>query len=50
MKLMRLGEVDYSVVPVENSIEWKVVRRDAGSSLSSDIQAVAEIVQPITAV
>ena len=47
MKAYEAREVDYSVVPVENSIEGSVHETLDYLFHQADIQAVAEIVQPI---
>ena len=47
IKAYEQGLVDYSVVPVENSIEGSVHESLDYLFHQADIQAVAEIVQPI---
>ncbi|KXT79572.1 prephenate dehydratase [Streptococcus panodentis] len=47
MKAYEAGQVDYSVVPVENSIEGSVHETLDYLFHQSEIQAVAEVIQPI---
>ncbi|MER0123027.1 prephenate dehydratase [Streptococcus sp. ZJ93] len=47
MKAVEQGEVDYSVIPVENSIEGSVHETIDYLFHQADLQAVAEVVQPI---
>lgn len=47
MKAVEKGAVDYSVIPVENSIEGSVHETIDYLFHQADLQAVAEVVQPI---